>query len=132
MKDAADYLTRVRALIIANPGIVHWNVQREEAQGTLGMFRYRLTLRDGGLLEVFELFDIAHGQVDLRKYSFHWQDAAGRLRRRWDNAAHRPELSTSPHHVHENEELNVLPHGPMTLEDVLTMVTAEEPGEPRE
>ena len=51
MKEAADYLAHIKALIIVNPQVVHWIVVREEAQGDMGLFRYRLTLRDGGLLE---------------------------------------------------------------------------------
>ena len=53
MKGAADYLAHVKALIAVNPQVVHWTVIREEAQGDMGLFRYRLGLRDGGLLEMF-------------------------------------------------------------------------------
>lgn len=126
MRGAADYLTEVRALVIAHPGVVHWTVLREEAQGNLGMFRYRLTLRDGGLVEAFELFEVIRGELEVRKYSFHWQDAAGRLQKRWDNAAHRPEIPTHPHHVHEGEDRNVLEHGSMTIAQVLAIVSAED------
>jgi len=125
VRDAPEYLTQVRALIIADPGVIHLNVVREEAQGNLGMFRYRLTLRDSGLLEAFELFEVTQGQVHVKKYSFHWQNAVGRLRKRWDNAAHRPETTTHPHHVHDGSDLNVLGHGPITIEQVLAIVTKE-------
>jgi len=60
-------------------------VVREEAQGDMGLFRYRLTLRDGGLLEMFERFQVVEGRLRVAKYSFHCQDAAGQLRKRWDN-----------------------------------------------
>ena len=123
MKGAADYLANIRALIVRNPEVVHWRVVREETEGNIGLFRYRLTLRDGDLLEIFERFDIVEGQVQARKYSFHWQDAAGQLHKRWDNASHHPELSTSPCHVHENSEENVLPHGPISAKDVLAFIT---------
>ncbi len=53
MKDAADYLAYTKALIALNPQVVHWMVVREESQGNRGLFRYRLTLHDGGLLEMF-------------------------------------------------------------------------------
>jgi hypothetical protein len=36
----------------------------------------------------------------LLKYSFHWQDAEGNLKRRWDNAPHYPNLPNAPHHIH--------------------------------
>ena len=44
---------------------------REEAQGDMGLFRYRLTLRGGGLLELFERFQIVGGRLQVVKYSFH-------------------------------------------------------------
>jgi hypothetical protein len=94
MKDADDYLAYVKALVVAHPLVVHWAMLREEAQGNVGLLRYRLTLSDGSLLELFERFQIVDGQAQVGKYRFHWQDSAGHLRQRWDNAAHHPELST--------------------------------------
>ena len=82
MKDAADYLAHIRALIIENPKVLHWSIVREEAQGNLGLLRYRLTLRDGSGLEMFERFVVREGQAQVVKYSFHWQDAEGQLRQR--------------------------------------------------
>lgn len=121
MNDVAHYLARIKALIIANPHVMRWVVVREEIQGTLGLLRYRLTLRDGGLLEMFELFQVMEGNVHIVKYSFHWQDAAGHLVKRWDNVAHHPEISTHPYHVHDGVETNVQPHGPIALEEVLAL-----------
>ena len=43
MKDAADYLVHIKALTVVNPQVMHWTVVREEAQGDMGLFRYRLT-----------------------------------------------------------------------------------------
>ena len=56
MKDAADYLAYIKALIVANSQVLRWTVIREETQGDMGLFRYRLTLRDTSLLEMFECF----------------------------------------------------------------------------
>lgn len=123
MKDAADYLSYIKALIALNHQIMHWRVLREEAQGDLGLLRYRLTFRDNSLLEMFELFQVEDGSLQVIKYSFHWQDASGQLRHRWDNAAHHPEISSSPDHVHEDAEGNVLAHKPMSSEEILAIVT---------
>ena len=125
MKDAADYLAHIKALIVVNPQVVHWTVVREEAQGDMGLFRYRLALRDDGLLEMFERFQVVGGRLQIAKYSFHWQGADGQLRSRWDNAAHHPEVPTHPHHVHDGAEANVLPHGPVSAEEVLAIIAAE-------
>jgi hypothetical protein len=43
------------------------------------------------------LFDESIG---ISKYSFHWQDVAGNLICRWDNAPHHPELDNFPYHAH--------------------------------
>ena len=124
MKDAADYLAYIKALIVANSQVLRWTVVREETQGDMGLFRYRLTLRDTSLLEMFECFQVLEGRVQVAKYSFHWQDAAGQLLKRWDNAAHHPELSTNPDHVHDGAEDNVRPHEPINAEEVLTLLAA--------
>jgi hypothetical protein len=125
VKNAADYLGHIKALIALNRQVVHWEVIREEAQGDVGLFRYRLTLRDGGLLEMFERFRTVKERLQVTKYSFHWQGADGQLCKRWDNAAHHPEVPTHPHHVHDGMETNVLPHGPISAEEVLAIITAE-------
>jgi hypothetical protein len=125
VKNAADYLGHIKALIALNRQVVHWKVVREEAQGDMGLLRYRLTLRDGGLLEMFERFQVVGGRLQVTKYSFHWQDADGQPRKRWDNAAHHPEVPTRPHHVHDGAEANVLPHGPISAEEVLAIIAEE-------
>jgi len=125
VKDAADYLGYIKALIALNRQVMHWKVVREEAQGDVGLLRYRLTLRDGGLLEMFERFQVVGGRLQVTKYSFHWQDADGQLRKRWDNAAHHPEVPTHPHHVHDSTEANVLPHEPISAEEALAIIATE-------
>lgn len=127
MKNATDYLGHVKALILVSPHVVHWETVREEAEGNIGLFRYRLRLRNDSLLEVFERFDIVEGDVNVTKYSFHWQDSDGNLRKRWDNAPHHPELPTHPHHVHVASNASPRSHAPVNVERVLALVTEEPP-----
>jgi hypothetical protein len=127
VKDPGDYLAYIKALIVANPHVVRWKVIREEAQGDMGLFRYRLNLKDNSFLEMFELFKVVREQIEVEKYSFHWQDAVGNLLKRWDNATHHPEVVTNPHHIHDGSEENVQAHRPITAEDVLALVAAEAP-----
>ncbi len=122
MRSASDYLAHVKALIVANPQVIHWTVVREEVQGDLGLLRYRLNLHDGGLLELFERFHVTEEAVHVTSYSLHWQDANGQVRKRWDNAAHHPEVATNPHHLHDGAEDNVLPHDPLDAEAVLAII----------
>ena len=74
-------------------------------------------------LEIFEHFSVHRESVQILKYSFHWQNADGQPRKRWDNAAHRPEISTHPHHVHEAGHENVLPGKPICAEQILTLIS---------
>jgi hypothetical protein len=125
VKDASEYLVRIKAQIVAHTSVEHWEILREEAQGEMGLIRYRLILRSGELLEVFERFQILRGRAEIEKYSYHWQDEKGNLKKRWDNAAHHPEVKTYPHHVHEGKEDKVKAHGPMSIKKVLSAVASE-------
>ena len=100
MKDPGDYLAYIKALIVANPHVVRWKVIREEAQGDMGLFRYRLNLKDNSLLEMFELFKVVRERIEVEKYSFHWQD-------------------------HDGAEENVQPHDLINAENVLEIIALE-------
>ena len=41
------------------------------------------------------------------------------------NTAHHPEVPTHPHHVHDGADANVLPHEPVSAEEVLAIIAAE-------
>jgi len=125
VKDADDYLAHIKALIALNRQVARWSIVREEAQGDTGLLRYRLTLQDGSLLEMFERFQLVEGRTEISKYSFHWQNANDELRKRWDNAAHHPETSTHPHHVHEGAEDSVFPHDSISAEEILALIASE-------
>lgn len=124
MKEAEDYLAYIKALIIADPKVRELKTVREEAQGDLGLFRYRITFQDGSLLEMFERFQSVNGELQVVKYRFHWQDAAGKLLKRWDNAAHHPDVPTHPHHVHDGSEENVNSYEPVSIEEILALVAS--------
>ena len=121
---AEDYLASLKGLIVAHPFVSQLAIVREEAQEALGLFRARLILQDRSLLELFEHFETGEEVVEVTKYSYHWQDETGRLRRRWDNAPHYPELSTSPHHVHVGPGDRVQPHAQLSLQEVLDFISA--------
>lgn len=122
MKSAVEYLDHVKVLIILHPQITRWETIREEVQGDKGLFRYRLVLRGAGLLEAFSYFGIVDGEVQILKYSFHWQDEEGQLYKRWDNAPHHSEITTHPHHIHEGSETNVSPHEAVDIDAILSFL----------
>jgi hypothetical protein len=67
VKDAADYLNAIKAFIVLTPEITRWEIICEEAQGDIGLFRYRFTWSDGSLLEMFELFAVVDRRICVQK-----------------------------------------------------------------
>jgi len=120
VKNADDYLAWIKSVIALCPEVVNLTILREEAQTDKGLWRYRLILKDGSFLEMFEFFKIASGQVEIIKYSFHWQTKNRELIKRWDNAPHHPEIETYPHHGSED---SVFPYLPVDIEEILKQVS---------
>ena len=67
MRDTAEYLAVVKAQVVAHPQVIQWGVVREEAQADQRPFRYRLTLREGGSLEMIERFQVRAGRVEVTR-----------------------------------------------------------------
>lgn len=122
MNTPEDYLAYVRTRFSRTRGIRRLTIVQEQVKEEVGLYRYRLDLTNGGLLEAFERFRVHAGRVEVSKYSFHWQDREGRLSARWDNAPHHPSLPTFPHYIHDGAEENIRPHAPVTLTDVLALI----------
>lgn len=122
MKDAVEYLHHIKALILGSSAVLKIEIVREEAFEDIGLFRIRLRLTDASLLEIFEHFSVQEENVQVLKYSFHWQDTGGQLRVRWDNACHHPEIPTHPCHLHSGDNANTMPSEPMNTEKVLSIV----------
>lgn len=71
-------------------------IERFRYIDTAHELRASITLQDRSVLHVRDyLF-----RNGTRKYAYHWQTRHGRLRRRWDNSGHWPDLPSHPHHVH--------------------------------
>jgi len=95
-----EHFDNVEARLVTSPVVAAFDVIRREVTSVDGKMRVRVTLTDGGLLELFEYWLEEEGQLHLRKYRFHWQDADGTLIQRWDNVKHYPDLPHAPHHTH--------------------------------
>ena len=95
----------IEALLIENPVIISYEVLRCEIAPSDGKLRIKTVLSDGGTLELFEYVAESGGHIHLLKYSFHWQDAQTKLKKRWDNAPHYPNLPNAPHHIHFEDGL---------------------------
>ena len=73
-----------------------WKVKAYDEEGETYLLKLTAILRDNSDLQLRDYY-FSDGS---RKYTYHWMDAAGTLRRRWDNAPHWPDIATYPHHVH--------------------------------
>ena len=122
-RDAGDYIDEIKSLLVALPFVVSFEMLREEALGTDGLYRLRAKLADGSELQMFERFHLVDdGTVAVGKYSFHWQKADGALLRRWDNAPHHSEIPSFPHHIHDGDEDHVKSGASMTGPQVLNLI----------
>ena len=87
--------------------------------------RYRLTLSDGGLVEIAERVLEMHETLEATKYRHHWQSRTGQLIKRWDNAPHHPSVETFPHHLHDGSETRVISHPAILGLEALQRIHAE-------
>lgn len=109
----------LEARLIESPVIVSYQMLRREIAAAEGKLRIKAILSDGGSIELFEYVAESGGHIRLLKYSFHWQDAQGKLRQRWDYAPHYPDLPNAPHHVHgENDSVQEV----MQVHDVFFVI----------
>lgn len=75
--------------------VKEWNVLSNRVWETGFYNKIRVLLNDESILQASEYKDI-----EERSYSFHWQNAEGKLIIRWDNAPHHKQIKTFPHHKH--------------------------------
>jgi hypothetical protein len=96
-----QYFDTIEAYLLSAVTVVSYRIVRREISLSDGKLRVQAVFSDGSTAELFAYVAESEGRIELLKYSFHWQDAQGRLRRRWDNAPHYPGFPGAPHHVHE-------------------------------
>jgi hypothetical protein len=121
-EQVADRLMNVRIALLASPAITDVRVIQEQALGDVGYFRIRGKLANADEVLLMERFRWQNGAIAVEKYSFHWQNPEGKLIRRWDNAPHHPEISSFPHHLHDADEVNIKPHGPVDVFEILRVI----------
>jgi hypothetical protein len=95
-----EYFDETEVCLIASRTVSSYTLVRREIAAADGKLRVKAVLHDGSMLEFFLYIRENNGRINQEKYSFHWQDAQGNLRRRWDNAPHHPALDNAPHHLH--------------------------------
>jgi hypothetical protein len=98
--------------------VADYEVEEFRSWGTGGSYRLTINIVDGSMVFAREYVD-----DEERSYSYHWQDEARNLIRRWDNAPYHPDLHTYPHHVHVREK--ILACMPPDLENVLSSIESQ-------
>ncbi|KAF0145758.1 MAG: hypothetical protein FD156_733 [Nitrospirae bacterium] len=96
--------------------ITDYSVFEYKRYGSAASLLAKVGFKDSSLLYIKDYLFID----GKRKYSYHWQDAQGKLITRWDNSPHHRELPTFPHHRHLPEETATSKE--RTIKDVLTVI----------
>ena len=84
-------------------------------EDSIKLIKIKAILKENCVLYITEL----HTR-DYQKYSYHCQKNDGDLIVRWDNKPHWPDISTYPHHKHENNQ--VIASYRVTIADVLHQI----------
>lgn len=97
---------------------ISWFVIRYEQESNSYLLQIGAVLHDGSRLELRDYLFVDGS----RKYAYQWMGEDGKLRQRWDNAPHWPEIATRPHHTHlPNQEIPE-PSTITNIEDLLTFL----------
>ncbi|NJL98827.1 MAG: hypothetical protein HC818_04415 [Synechococcaceae cyanobacterium RM1_1_27] len=110
MQSPAGYIAAIKTALDQSPVIATWTLLNEMTLSNRGHIRVRLTLSNGDFVEASEFFSVGSTSIQQQRYRYQWMDPSKtQLRKRWDNAPHFPEIATFPHHVHIEQENQVLP-----------------------
>ena len=124
--EANEYLEDIKSRLIASNEIAAFTVVEELDFGDRGYFRARVTLGNDDFLEVAEYFKITENVVTTTRYRYQWMDCdRARLRKRWDNVPHFPNLPNFPHHIHVESEENVISGNSLSIQELLDILEQE-------
>jgi len=84
--------------------------------GSVEQFKTEVQLVDGSRLYINEVYI---GKT-LRKYAYYRLTPGGEILQGWDNAPHHPEITSHPHHLHQQGL--VQPSSVRSLDDVLVLL----------
>ncbi len=90
-----------------------------------GFMRIKITLQNADILELSEYVIGDEAGVIVKSYAYHWQDASGNLKKRWDNAKHHLKVSSYPDHLHDGNEQNVIASEAMSFSKIKQLIERE-------
>ncbi|MBS3027985.1 DUF6516 family protein [Dolichospermum sp. ST_con] len=121
-----DYINTVKIKLATSRIIIKIAIVEEKILLDRGYFRARLTLVNNDFLEIAESFTIIEGHFVTLGYRYQWMDEQKeKLRKRWDNVQHFPNLPNFPHHVHIIEESNVEPSQSHNILELIEVIEKE-------
>lgn len=121
-----EHIHEVEKLIVNSPIIRSFQTKERWVRRFDAYIKVRVTLIDDSILEITQFLHAdEENYAEIKRYNYHWMDSSNRLRRRWDNVRHYPDLPNFPHHLHDGDEKNVLPGEPMNLFKVLDIIADE-------
>ena len=94
------YLYRLYDTIISRGYIEIESLVIDDQAGQRSTIEGRLLFHNGSFLEFDEAILVRNQQIVKIRYAYHYQDSAGELIFRYDNAPHHPNILTYPHHKH--------------------------------
>lgn len=111
------------ASLLGHPLVQSTELVRYTANRLDGYLRVRTILVNGDFLEVALHIAIHNGNVVIDSYRYQWMDGTRtKLRRRWDDTPHFPQLPGFPHHCHIEQEDDVEPARLMDVKMLLDVI----------
>lgn len=121
-----EYLAAIHLALVESPIVTSYTVVRQRVTSQSGHLCVRINLTNGDFLEAAEFFRLTPDGIQVADYRHQWMDGERTvLRKRWDSTPHHPDLENAPHHCHDGDENAVVPGQPMSIQDVLAVITRE-------
>jgi hypothetical protein len=121
-----EYLAAIHLALVESPIVASYEVVRQRVTSQSGHLRVRIDLTNGDFLEAAEFFRLTPDGIEVADYRHQWMDGERTiLRKRWDSTPHHPNLENAPHHCHDGSEETVVPGQPMSIQDVLAVISRE-------
>jgi len=121
-----EYLAAIHLALMESPIVADYTLVRQRVTSQSGHVRVRVNLINGDFLEAAEFFRLTPDGIQVADYRHQWMDGERSiLHKRWDSTPHHPDLENAPHHCHEGSKGTVVPGQPISIQDVLAVITRE-------
>ena len=121
-----NYIDKIKVQLAISPYITSVEIIKERNSEDRGYFHARMKLSSGDFLEVSEYFVMQGAQPSTQEYRYQWMDGAQKeLIKRWDNARHHSNLFNFPHHIHIENDEQVISGQSLSIIDVLNIIELE-------